>query len=740
MGMNRMFRTVVASAMVLLAACSGGGGTTSSSVTTSTVQAKGTVNSGEIGGANLTVLSAQQETTAPVQGSSYTTTISTSGPQLLFVQDANDVVRGLTFTLNPSASSHGTPTIVPADATSTALGLLLLSPGVTPSDWSLAQPVVTALQSLNSFPAFVAFLQANLPTKALPEIVADPAYGTLLSACLAEWPTKAATVAPLSSPGTSAVAFAVAPKVSPTVAPPALETGGITVTVDGGYTGKNDISATLRNYSLRSVALYELHDSTGTGSPLTRTGPSEWIRGGEAPNSLTLFGVQPKGIVPKTISKSLTFLNSNEKVHYYAVGPGFAPSSIALPPEVIVGFNDLWLPVGYDLSKYVVAPALSFVFGLPISDIFDTVVTTLDGLNDPDPALLDLKKQLVRVSTEQILSAESVLAYRVLLKEYSKVALGKAAPLIKGGTRGFLSAVSRIGSLFDAANLIYYAGDLIQLPRYAQVEVASPYDTIQFSTATYIAKKTDQQAVISLTRTDGSNDVMEVQYTITPGTALDGQDYMDASQSPGIIRFEAGQRAASISVRLINNPANTGARFATLSLGKIITGLGKVGPQSALSLTIGSWAPLNVCEADVPTYAPSGCEWPRIVARNPYTPLQAGRSVSISDLLVYRPGTCNPITKMTMMLPFSGTNWNLLGIPDGYRGQYAWAAFSYLPTSQSAHLDLSSIALEPSIPASSTINISSIWTVYSGDDPYVPALKSGYINCTFRQETSGGGP
>ncbi|MEK6631859.1 MAG: hypothetical protein AABY94_00970 [Nitrospirota bacterium] len=624
------------------------------------------------------------------------------------------------------------------------MGLLLLSPGVTPSDWSLAQPVVTALQSLNSFPTFVAFLQANLPTKALPEIVADPAYETLLSACLAEWPTKAATVAPLPSPGTSAAAFAVAPKVSPTVAPPALETGGITVTADDGYTGKNDISATLRNYSLRSVALYELHDSTGTGSPLTRTGPSEWIRGGEAPNSLTLFGVQSKGIVPKTIPKSLTFLNSNEKVHYYAVGPGFAPSSIALPPEVIVGFNDLWLPVGYDLSKYVVAPALSFVFGLPISDIFDTVVTTLDGLNDPDPALLDLKKQLVRVSTEQILSAESVLAYRVLLKEYSKLALGKAAPLIKGGTRGFLSAVSRIGTLFDAANLIYYAGDLIQLPRYAQVEVASPYDTIQFSAATYIAKKTDQRAVISLTRTDGSSDVLEVQYTIAPGTALEGQDYdyTDASQSPGIIRFDAGQRAASISVRLINNPANTGARFATLSLGKIITGLGKVGPQSALSLTIGSGAPLNVCQADVPTYAPSGCEWPRIVAKNPYTPLKAGQAVLVSELFEYRPGTCSEITKMTMSIGYDrirGT-WEVGGIPDYYVTNFRDFGGSFLPTSTPPPYPLGSITLKPIVSTDPIIFINSIWTTYYGDDPYQPSIKSGYINCTFRQESGVSGP
>jgi hypothetical protein len=359
----------------------------------------------------------------------------------------------------------------------------------------------------------------------------------------------------------------------------------------------------------------------------------------------------------------------------------------------------------------------------------------------------------VRVSTEQILSAESVLAYRVLLKEYSKLALGKAAPLIKGGTRGFLSSVSRIGTFFDAANLIYYAGDLLQLPRYAQVKVASPYDTIQFSTATYIAKKTDQQAVISLTRTDGSNDVMEVQYTITPGTALEGQDYTDASQNPGIIRFETGQRAASISVKLINNPANTGARFAALSLGKIITGLGKVGPQSALSLTIGSGSPLNVCEADVPTYAPSGCEWPRIVAKNPYTPLQAGQVIPFSELIEYRPGTCPAIKSMEFGFKLSSApNLNFVGLLDYWRTVHGAVELSYLGASlyrQGAGAygsitgfdpqDPASVSLQSTAPTNPNINIYPIAFRYDGDDPFVPALRSGLFSCTFRQEASGGG-
>jgi hypothetical protein len=86
--------------MILLTGCGGGEeGASSSNSSASIIQVKGTVNSGEIGGSNLTVLSAQQDSTSPIQTETFTTTISTRNPQLLFIQDANEVIRGLTFSI-----------------------------------------------------------------------------------------------------------------------------------------------------------------------------------------------------------------------------------------------------------------------------------------------------------------------------------------------------------------------------------------------------------------------------------------------------------------------------------------------------------------------------------------------------------------------------------------------------------------------------------------------------------------
>nr|WP_281721521.1 hypothetical protein [Nitrosomonas nitrosa] len=729
MNMNHMYRTILSGVMILLTAACGGGeeGTSTSKSSVSTIQVKGTVNSGEIGGSNLAVLSAQQESTSPIQGETFTTTISTRNPQLLFIQDGDNVARGLTFSIRTDLSDSTPPTLLPADATSTALALLLLSPGVTPPDWSYTQPVITAIQSLPSFPALVAFLEAHLKEQSLPEIITNPTYGPLLEACLTEWPTKLSAIKPLSSPNTSVAAFAVQPIVSPISTPPSLDTGGIFISLPEHYLDPNNIKATFANHSFRSARIYEFRDLTGTGSPLTLTGSSEWLRGGDGPNTLSLLGIKSKGLVPRTMSKNLVFHSPDEKLHYYIVGAGFAASPV-VPPPGIGGFADLGGPIGYDIAKYVIAPALSFIYGGPVSDILDTVVTTLDGLNDPSSALVDLKTQIVKVSTETILSAEAVLAYRVLLKEYSRLSLGQLGQAIKGTTRGLLQSVFRIGALYDAANFIFYVDDLIHLPRYAKLEVTSPYDTIEFADQAISFKKTDGTIHIGLTRTDGSKEPLTVEYALAPGTALESIDYKDASTTPGIVQFASAQTTATIPIQLISNPSNTGFRTAALSLGKV-RGLGKVGQHGALTLTIGSGSPLNVCEPDVQTYAPSGCEWPRIVAKNPFTPLQAGQPVPLSELVEYRPGTCSQLTQMLFGLPLRDTEWSLEGLPDPY--PYNEVQFSFLQ-GPDVHgpsiLELSSVRLRPNTSTDRNIHVRMVYN-YLGNSQ--GTLYQGSFGCIF---------
>ncbi|MEQ1844040.1 MAG: hypothetical protein ABL983_00505 [Nitrospira sp.] len=748
MSMGRMFRTLVASAMVLLTACSGGSGGSGGGASSgaSTVQAKGTVNSGEIGGTNLTVLSAQQDATSAVSGGAYSTTVSTTGPQLLLIQDDSNALRGLTFSVKADLSPSTALTVLPANATSTALAILLLSPGVTPPDWSFAQPVVAALQTLTSFQAFVTFLQVNLPTKGLADVMADPAYQGLLQDCLAEWSTTAATITPLSSVAASSVAFAVPPKVTPLSANPALETGGIRVDIQNGYTGKDDIHATLTNYSLRSVALYEYSDSTGSGALVRAPNSPEWFQGGDGVTSLSLLGVASKQITPRSISKSVSFTNPNGKVSYYAVGPGFAVYPASLKSEIPVTWEDLAKPVLYDFVKYAVAPVLSFWSGYPVSDLLDAAFL-VDGLRKgQDAEIIALLEQIQRISVEEAGAAGSVLAYRTILKNLMQVTLGKVEPFIKGGLRGFFKSVFRVGAIFDSVNFVLYVDDLIKLPARAKIEVSAPYDRVEFTAATFLAKKTDRQVSIGLTRTDGSSDALVVQYTITPVTAVRDQDFSDASPSPGVVRFESGQKTASIPLWILDNPANTGARFATISLGPI-TGLGKIGPQGALSLTIGSGAPLNVCEADVPTYAPSGCELPRLVARNAYTPIPAGQALPLPELMLISIGTCGVDVVTLHVNSRTGSNWaleipepaNTLLIGSDHVSMFpvspSWPSPPYAP-------DWATVFVHPSSPGSISVPMTYQANVKLGDAPFGfgALIKFGSFNCVFQQETGVSGP
>ncbi|CUS38975.1 hypothetical protein COMA1_60184 [Candidatus Nitrospira nitrosa] len=168
--------------------------------------------------------------------------------------------------------------------------------------------------------------------------------------------------------------------------------------------------------------------------------------------------------------------------------------------------------------------------------------------------------------------------------------------------------------------------------------------------------------------------------------------------------------------------------------------MGKIGPQSALSLTIGSPTALNVCEPDVPTFAPSGCEWPRIVAKNPFTPLQAGQAVPISELLEYRPGTCSQLTQMLFGIPLRNPEWSLEGIQDpSLYEHHGLVPFSFLPGPDlPGSLELSSVRLRSNTSADGNDILVKTVFQYRRDDPLgqFPAVYHGNFQCIFSLRSS----
>jgi hypothetical protein len=556
---------------MLVAACGGGGGGGGSTApAATTAQAEGSVNAVEIGGTGLNVLSAQQATTADVKNGAFTTTVSTQGPQLLFLQDSAGKIRGLTLSL-PSNSS--TASIMAADAKSTALALLFLSPGITTSNSAQAKQVFTALQQMTSFAQFLAFLQANLPTRALDDLVQNVTYQSLLTACLTEWPGVVVTLPPVPVASLNPLAFAVEPEVTPASTSTAnIQSGGVTLEVTPGYTGALDLQATLSNYALRSVMVYEVLDD-GTSQSLV----TSFRLDGAKALKLTSWLTGSIG-APTTYTVKTSFPNANSKLQYSIVGMGLWSTTGTLPP----GFSssDLLYPVVKDDLNYVVLPMLDFVTGLPLSTTFD-IGTAVTGLVQ-NQSISTTAGQFVALATTGMAAATAAQAVATLTNQ----TLGQVVTILGNQVANLavVKATTLVSLVMKAENFVNYVDNLLTLPGVAVIHETSPYDAIQFANSSYCAQQTDGKINITVTRNDGSNDPATVNYTID-GTAIAYQDYIDASGTPGTLKFANKQTEATIPITILKNPSTTAQRDVTVSLGEI-DGLGKVGTPSTTTLTI----------------------------------------------------------------------------------------------------------------------------------------------------------
>lgn len=122
-------RTLASGAMLLaggnmLAGCGGGGGSVGGRTTTVT----GTVNMSQIGGSGLAIQTAI-EANAPVSAQgTFSTQTSASASHLIFVTDGASKVRAVGIA-NPLTAQT-----MPLDATSTALVLVMITPGILTFD------------------------------------------------------------------------------------------------------------------------------------------------------------------------------------------------------------------------------------------------------------------------------------------------------------------------------------------------------------------------------------------------------------------------------------------------------------------------------------------------------------------------------------------------------------------------------------------------------------------------------
>lgn len=178
----------------------GGGGTGGGSTPVAGTPVLGVLDTSQIGGRGLSVLSPLQMDAFPGPGGSFETSVAADSAHVLFVRDESGAIRGMALTI-PGAG-------LTIDAASTALALVFLTPGIGTVDPATATVRVQQIQAAPSFGALVAALAALLSGADLPTAVADPGVKALLEAVAGEIPAaRVSTLAARTVPFSELEAF-----------------------------------------------------------------------------------------------------------------------------------------------------------------------------------------------------------------------------------------------------------------------------------------------------------------------------------------------------------------------------------------------------------------------------------------------------------------------------------------------------------------------------------------------------
>jgi len=123
--------------------------------------------------------------------------------------------------------------------------------------------------------------------------------------------------------------------------------------------------------------------------------------------------------------------------------------------------------------------------------------------------------------------------------------------------------------------------------------VSLPPGTLKFSSATYNGNENSGKAVITVTRSGGSNGAVSVSYATSDGTATAGSDYVATS---GILNWSDGDTSAkTFNVSLIDDSASEGNETVNLILSNPQGGAILGDPKNAtLTITDDDIISLNV--------------------------------------------------------------------------------------------------------------------------------------------------
>jgi hypothetical protein len=270
------------------------------------VSVSGRVDTTQVGGSNLNVLSIFQ-IEGPVSGGNFQTLVSDDTPQALLLLDGSRDLRALSLNL-PGQS----PTF---DARSTALALAFLAPGISAMDVAVAQSRIAMILATPSFPALVQALTARLVTMNLKTILAVPEVQQRIVEVVlqADQQIQARQILARTLEESEQI----------------RSDGYITMARD--ESNPTNITINLANEGWRFVQLVREEHFQGTqestlpvlaGSPLTTNNRSNYMQGRNAlsPISILLSVANNPGTAVDTIAQRAD--RPLDRIVYYVQGPG----------------------------------------------------------------------------------------------------------------------------------------------------------------------------------------------------------------------------------------------------------------------------------------------------------------------------------------------------------------------------------------------------------------------------------
>lgn len=168
--------------LIMLINCSCDNTVNNTSNTPEPIEVKASINTNEIGGSDLSIKSVYKENSTN-QNNEFSTIVSSKGTQLLFIYDNKQQLRGFTL----SIITNNKPVVMQSDAKSTAISMLMMTPGILTTVPTETESVLNNFKNLKNLPKLIDFLKSNLPSKSLSVILGEAQVRNLLDSCILEY-------------------------------------------------------------------------------------------------------------------------------------------------------------------------------------------------------------------------------------------------------------------------------------------------------------------------------------------------------------------------------------------------------------------------------------------------------------------------------------------------------------------------------------------------------------------------